>query len=117
MNGEPIAHVKESVDDSWAEPQALDEHFGGVSRRAEGFAATFGSSSWGLAEGIAHDSGKGRDEWQWYFKANSGYDEEAFFDTKKGKVDHLTPSAKLAEEVLGKGVERILAYCIAGHHV
>jgi len=116
MSGEPIAHVKKNDDDSWAEPQTLEEHLSGAAERAEGFAAVFGSGSWGQTEGIAHDSGKGRDEWQRYIKSTSGYDEEACLETKNGKVDHSTPSAKLAEEVFGRGFGRILAYCIAGHH-
>lgn len=65
---------------------------------------------------MAHDTGKARGEWQRYLKTKSGYDEEAGLETKKGKVDHSSPSAKLAEDVFGKGVGRILSYCIAGHH-
>lgn len=116
MNSEPVAHVKKNADDSWAEPQSLDEHLRGVARLAEGFASVFGSGKWGLAGGISHDCGKGREEWQRYLKTKSGYDEEATLETQKGKLDHSTPSAKFSEEVLGKSVGRILAYCIAGHH-
>lgn len=116
MSGEPVAHVKRNTDDSWAEPQSLDDHLRGVARLAERFASVFSSGEWGLAGGIGHDCGKGREEWQRYLKAKSGYDEEAALETKKGKVDHSTPSAKISEEVLGKGIGRILAYCIAGHH-
>jgi CRISPR-associated endonuclease/helicase Cas3 len=116
MNSELIAHVKKNADENWAKPQALDEHLKGVAKLAESFTAVFGSGNWGLAEGISHDIGKGREEWQRYLKTKSGYDEEATLETKKGKLDHSTPSAKFAEEVLGKRVGRILAYCIAGHH-
>jgi CRISPR-associated endonuclease/helicase Cas3 len=113
---EAIAHVKKNEDGTWAQPQSLEDHLQGTAERAERFASAFGSGSWGKAEGIGHDTGKARDEWQCYIRTKSGYDEEAGLETKRGKVDHSTPSAKLAEEVFGKGPGRILAYCIAGHH-
>ena len=116
MNGQPIAHVKRNADGSWADPQTLDDHLRGTAKLAERFAASFGSGAWGRALGMCHDTGKARDEWQRYIKTKSGYDEEAWLETQKGKVDHSTPGAKLAEDALGRGIGRILAYCIAGHH-
>lgn len=113
---EAIAHVRQNEDGAWADPQTLRDHLEGTAERAEKFAAAFGSGSWGRALGLAHDTGKGRDEWQRYIRTGSGYDEEAGLATKRGKVEHSAPGAKLAEEVLGKGAGRILSYCIAGHH-
>ena len=111
-----IAHVRKNEDGSWAPPQPLINHLEGSARLASKFAETFDSSAWGYAEGIGHDTGKGKPPWQQYIKRESGYDEEAHLETKPGKRDHSSPSAKLVEDVYGKGVGRILSYCIAGHH-
>jgi CRISPR-associated endonuclease/helicase Cas3 len=112
-----IAHVRKNADGSWAAPQKLVDHLDNTAVLAERFAAAFGSGDWGKACGLAHDAGKAREEWQRYLVSKSGfYDEEAHLETKTGKVDHSTPSAKFVEEIYGKGVGRILSYCIAGHH-
>lgn len=116
MSGEPIAHVKKNDDESWAAPQPLNEHLSGTAELAEYFAARFWSGQWGRAAGLCHDTGKARLEWQRYIRTSSGYDEEASLETNKGKVDHSTPGARLAEDTLGRGVGRIFSYCIAGHH-
>ena len=47
---------------------------------------------------MAHDAGKGREEWQRYLKIKSGYDEEAHLEGKAGKVPHAIYGAKLAEQ-------------------
>jgi len=111
-----IAHVRKNEDGSWAPPQSISDHLSGTAKLAAKFAAPFGSSAWGYAEGIGHDTGKGEPLWQQYIKRNSGYDEEAHLETKHDRCDHSSPSAKLVEDVYGKGVGRILSYCIAGHH-
>jgi len=111
-----IAHVRKNEDGSWAPPHVLDDHLKECARLASKFAEIFDSSSWAYAGGIAHDIGKSLPVWQRYLKIKSGYDEEACLETKFGKKDHSSPSAKVAEEVLGKCMGRILAYCIAGHH-
>ena len=117
MNSErPIAHVTKNADGSWADPQSLEEHLLGTARLAESFATAFGSGPWGYAEGIGHDTGKATEIWQRYLCTKSGYDEDAHLETKVGKQEHSTPGAKLIEEALGKGIGRILSYCIAGHH-
>jgi len=115
-NKEPIAHVQKNDDGSWAEPQLLIDHLEGTARLASKFADAFNSSSWGYAAGFAHDTGKSTPVWQRYLKAKSGYDEDAHLETKAGKQDHSSPSAKFVEEVLGKRIGRVLSYCIAGHH-
>jgi CRISPR-associated endonuclease/helicase Cas3 len=111
-----IAHVRQLPDDSWAEPHLLEEHLDGTSGRAAQFASLFQSESWGRVVGMTHDTGKSPQKWQKYLGGKSGYDEEAHLEGKAGKMDHSTPGAKLAEELFGKGIGRILAYCIAGHH-
>ena len=117
MNGNrPFAHVKKNPDGSWTEPQSLVDHLRETAQLAETFAASFDSASWGRACGLAHDMGKGTEAWQKYLRRKSGYDEEAQLETKTGTIDHSTPSAGFVEDVFGKGVGRVLSYCIAGHH-
>jgi CRISPR-associated endonuclease/helicase Cas3 len=111
-----IAHVRRNEDGTWAKPQELQEHLLGTARMAEGFASAFESGSWGYAEGIGHDTGKATEAWQRYLCTKSGYDEDAHLETKAGKQEHSAPGAKLIEETFGKGIGRILSYCIAGHH-
>jgi len=112
-----IAHVARRDDGSWATPQRLLDHLKNTATLAERFAAKFASGSWGKAAGLAHDAGKGREQWQKYLKKKSGYfDEEAHLEGKPGKIPHAIHGAKLVEELCTKGWGRLLAYCIAGHH-
>lgn len=113
---ETIAHVRRNIDNSWAKPQTLEEHLLGTAELAKQFAKAFDSEAWSYTNGIGHDAGKAPKKWQDYIRGKSGYDEEAHLESKPGKQDHSTPGAKLAEEVLGKSLGRILSYCIAGHH-
>ena len=112
-----IAHVHKGEDKTWAPPHKLSEHLAGTAKLAETYAAEFYSGAWGKAAGLAHDAGKGRLLWQRYLQLKSGYyDEEAHLEGKKGKVAHAIHGAELVENLFGKGIGRILAYCIAGHH-
>jgi CRISPR-associated endonuclease/helicase Cas3 len=113
-----IAHVRKNDDNTWAAPHLLSMHLEGTARLAGDYAAKFHSGEWGRAAGLAHDAGKGRLVWQKYICLKSGYsyDEEAHLEGKSGKMPHAIHGAKLAEELFGKGLGRVLAYCIAGHH-
>jgi CRISPR-associated endonuclease/helicase Cas3 len=112
-----IAHVVRKDDGSWDVPQKLSDHLENTARLAEKFAAKFGSGGWGRAAGLAHDAGKGREKWQQYLQKKSGYfDDEAHLEGKPGKMPHAIHGAMMAEKLYGKGLGRILAYCIAGHH-
>lgn len=117
MDTELIAHVRKNDDGSWAAPHTLLDHSEGTARLAELFSSKFHSGEWGNTLGLGHDAGKGRLPWQQYLKSKSGYDEEAHLEGKGGKIPHAIHGAELAEQIFGKGIGRILAYCIAGHHV
>jgi len=106
-----ITYIKKKADVSWASSQSVSDHLSGTAALASKYAASFESSSWVYAAGESHDTGKSSIAWQNYIKKVSGYDKKAYLETKTGKQDHSTPSAKLAEEVLGKGIGRILSYC------
>lgn len=111
-----IAHVRRNDDGTWAEPQALLDHLEGTASLAEKFAERFDSGPWGRLLALCHDVGKSVEAWQRYLGRKSGYDEDAHLESIPGMMDHSTPGAKIAEEVLGRGIGRIASYCVAGHH-
>ena len=116
MNKEYIAHVRKNDDGAWEKPHLLSTHLNNTSKLAEAFADKYKSGEWGKVLGLAHDTGKGRLVWQNYIRRKSGFDEEAHLEGKLGKIPHAIHGAKLVEELFGKGLGRVLAYCIAGHH-
>lgn len=117
MGEEFIAHIRRNEDGTWASPHRLLAHILGTANLTETFAEEFHSGTWGKAVGLAHDAGKGRLLWQNYLQLKTGYyDEEAHLEGKRGKIPHAIHGAVLAERLFGKGIGRILAYCIAGHH-
>jgi len=113
-----IAHVRKKEDGTWDTPQSLIDHLEGTANLTHNNAAKFASADWGKALGFAHDIGKGREAWQKYLctKSGYGYDEDAHLEEKPGKMPHAIQGAVLSEQIFGKGLGRILAYCIAGHH-
>ncbi|HKL85423.1 MAG TPA: CRISPR-associated helicase Cas3' [Treponemataceae bacterium] len=111
-----IAHVRKIDEETWDKPQLLFAHLMGTSNKAQLFAESFKSGGWGSLCGLFHDIGKGTEEWQRYIRLKSGYNEEAHLEGNPGRVDHSSPSAKMVEDVFGKNIGRVLAYCIAGHH-
>lgn len=113
MSANFIAHTKKDPNGSLLPPQTLEDHLDGVANKAEKFAAEFSSAAWGSALGVAHDVGKCREEWQKYILAKSEEDH-----SKEGlsRVQHSIHGAKLCEDLYGKGIGRVLSYCIAGHH-
>lgn len=108
-----FAHVRQNEDGSWAEPHYLDEHLTGTSRLTAEFAAAFGAYEWGIALGLAHDIGKGRERWREYLSDKSGYSGCA--PIVRGKIPHAIHGAYFSEKIYG-AFGRILSYCIAGHH-
>jgi CRISPR-associated endonuclease/helicase Cas3 len=83
------------------------------------FAQAFGGGEWARIVGLWHDLGKYHPEFQAYIRRETGLDAEAHLETAPGRVDHSTLGAVYALdelERLGKGMGRIVAYAIAGHH-
>ena len=107
-----LAHVRQDTAGCWL-AHSLEEHLRGVAALAESFATTFDAGDWAKLAGLWHDLGKYRPAFQRYIRGASGYD--AHIETAPGKVDHSTAGALYAVERM-KGVGRILAYLIAGHH-
>ncbi|MEW6710330.1 MAG: CRISPR-associated endonuclease Cas3'' [Candidatus Riflebacteria bacterium] len=111
-----IAHVKSYETGEWASPHLLLDHVQKTAELAKKFASAFNSAEWAYAAGILHDAGKGTAKWQAYIRAKSGYGLDAHLEGKVGKLDHSTLGSKLAEEMFGSCIGRVIAYCIAGHH-
>lgn len=110
-----VAHARMDDGGNWIEPHLLIDHLHSTGELAYEFSEKFCSGNVGKTLGILHDLGKGRDEWQTYFRRKSGYDQAGYSEEKGGTVEHSIYGAKYATQefpVLGK----ILAYCIAGHH-
>lgn len=106
MEDRSYAHTKDGEPPfAW---QDLRQHLEAVAALAAGFAAAFGSESWGHLAGLWHDLGKYRQRFQDYLlgpaRARSG-------------GDHAAAGALLAQK-LGKGGAAwvALALPIAGHH-
>ncbi len=107
-----LAHVRQDTNGQWL-PHLLDDHLRGVAALAEDFAAAFDAGDWAKLAGLWHDLGKYRPAFQRYIRGASGYD--AHIETTPGRVDHSTAGALHAIGRM-KGLGRILAYLITGHH-
>ncbi|RJQ65411.1 MAG: CRISPR-associated helicase Cas3' [Desulfobacteraceae bacterium] len=114
-NSELLAHaIQDEKTGEWR-THSLDEHLAGVAKMADEFAGVFGNGDWGSAAGFLHDLGKGSDAFQQYIRQVTGFDAEAHIETSPGKVNHSSHGAVWSVENL-KGIGRILAYLVAGHH-
>lgn len=109
-----IAHVKMDENGEWLAPHSLYDHLFSTGNLTACFADKFQSGPWGRTIGIGHDIAKSPLSWQAYLRQKSGYEETE--ETILSKLDHSSPSAKLAEEILPVGIGRLAAYTIAGHH-
>lgn len=110
-----VAHARIDDGGKWLEPHLLIDHLHSTGNLAYEFSEKFCSGNVGKTLGLLHDLGKGREEWQKYFRRKSGYDITEYSEEKVGMVEHSIYGAKYAEQeisVLGE----ILAYGIAGHH-
>ncbi|MDE0152663.1 MAG: CRISPR-associated helicase Cas3' [Gammaproteobacteria bacterium] len=99
---ELFAHsVPGSGEETW---ESLEEHLSAVAKTAGKNAQAFGAGSVGQLAGWLHDLGK----------VKSGF--QAKLRGESNNISHSGEGARFAQEKFGKGLGRILAYCIAGHH-
>lgn len=102
------AHTRAGRPESDWEP--LSQHLEEVADLAAHFASAFGAGEWGLAAGLLHDVGKQSAEFQAYLRASA-----AGKGPGRGP-DHSTAGAQWAHEHYKRGVGKLLAYALAGHH-
>lgn len=97
--------------------EKLDCHLREVANRAAGFADAFGARDWGKIAGLWHDLGKYSAQFQSYICRPDGAEASAESVHRSMRVDHSTSGARHAASAFPGAFGRILAYCIAGHHV
>lgn len=92
--------------------QTLEDHSRQVAELAAKFAESFNSADWARVMGLFHDAGKARHSFQAYLARANRLD-----DVTYDSSDHSHSGAGACwAEKQWKGIGRILAYCIAGHH-
>lgn len=102
------AHTLAGRTESDWEP--LSRHLEEVADLAAHFASAFGAGEWGLAAGLLHDVGKQSAAFQTYLRAST-----AGKGPGRGP-DHSTAGAQWAHDHYKRGVGKLLAYALAGHH-
>ncbi|MCL2695593.1 MAG: CRISPR-associated helicase Cas3' [Clostridiales bacterium] len=84
--------------------QLLKTHLQDVGALAGRFAAVFDAQSWGQICGMLHDAGK----------YTCAFQRRLEGDPKR--VDHSSEGGRIALDRYGKGLGRLLAYAVLGHH-
>jgi CRISPR-associated endonuclease/helicase Cas3 len=95
--------------------QTLLEHSNNVAEIASAFAVNFSSQDWTYDIGLLHDLGKSSKAFQDYLQKSSSQDSDEDGEYAL-KTNHSGAGAIYAAEKL-KCIGKVMAYCIAGHHV
>lgn len=96
-----FAHSSDTSEKPW---QTIAEHLENTATMSGKLASKFNARDFGYACGILHDLGKYSGKFQQKLKGSIL------------SVDHSTAGAQESISLYGRGIGRILAYCIAGHH-
>jgi CRISPR-associated endonuclease/helicase Cas3 len=115
-----IAHIRKKD----GRGQKLDSHLLNVSAMAGEFASVIGLKDHGELLGLLHDFGKASEEFQRYIKSSGENTDNLYY--WKGKVDHSTAGAQIANKFVNTEVASLdygatltgqfLSLCIASHH-
>lgn len=101
------AHSVEGAPEAEWEP--LSHHLSAVGKRAALFAESFGCSPFALTMGLLHDIGKNSIAYQEYIRRPRD------LGGPKGP-DHSSAGARVADQLYGPVLGRLMAFGIAGHH-
>lgn len=97
-----FAHsIPDKPEDEW---EGLQQHLSNVAGKAKELATPFGGQTLAFASGLLHDIGKVDPNFQARLRGDSV------------RVDHARAGATIAIERYGRGIGKMLAYGIAGHH-
>jgi CRISPR-associated endonuclease/helicase Cas3 len=104
-----VAYAHSLPDRPESDWEPLAAHLDAVARRAAEFATPFGWAETARLAGQLHDIGKFSAKFQAYIK-------DSMAGRPVTRVDHSTAGARVAAEIYGVVLGKMLAHIVAGHH-